>query len=173
MKLSFFSRLQLHPEFKTRLEDETKILKTLDHPNIIGFRSQGKSEDGNLCLVMESGQQSLSDLNEDRLDEDSGPYPAENILKVAKALASALHYLHTSHHMLHGDLKSANVLIKGDFDQIKLCDFGVTVKLNDKLVVEDPGECYVGTECWSAPEVIRGDKTSNKTDIFSYGLVLW
>lgn len=54
-------------------------------------------------------------------------------MKVALAVAEALSHIHNEHKVLHGDLKSANVLIRGDFEEIKLCDFGVSVKMNDDM----------------------------------------
>ncbi|RXG56891.1 Lymphokine-activated killer T-cell-originated protein kinase [Armadillidium vulgare] len=167
------SRVESNPAFKARLEDETKVLKTLNHPNIIGFRSEGRSSDGNICLLMESGQKSLGDLIEERLEQEAGPFSSEDILKVAKALCSALHYLHEEAHLLHGDLKSSNVLVKDNFSAIKICDFGVTLKLDDKLTVDPPDSCYIGTECWSAPEVVMFETITHKTDMFSFGLILW
>ena len=53
--------------------------------------------------------------------------------EVALGLAKALRYLHNKKHLLHGDLKSGNVLIGGDFDSVKLCDFGVSLKLKKDL----------------------------------------
>lgn len=55
------------------------------------------------------------------------------LFQVAKDVASALKYLHEDKRILHGDLKSANILILGDFKTAKLCDFGVSLKLNDKV----------------------------------------
>lgn len=52
---------------------------------------------------------------------------------MARDVASGLKYLHEEKKLLHGDLKSGNVLIKGDFKIAKLCDFGVSLKLNDKV----------------------------------------
>ena len=87
-------------------------------------------------------------------------------------IASALHYLHTEHRLLHGDLKSGNVLVFGAFRRTKLCDFGVTLPLDEKLAVSC-GEFYVGTEPWSAPEVVFEGPITHKTDIYSYALTLW
>ena len=67
--------------------------------------------------------------------------------------------------------------LTGDFEVIKLCDFGVVVplKTNGEIDVEAGAE-YVGTLIWSAPEVLHNDgltPITNKADIFSFGLVLW
>ena len=53
-------------------------------------------------------------------------------------VAKALDYLHTEKLLMHGDLKSGNVLIVGDFNNVKLCDFGVTLPLNSEGVVSEP-----------------------------------
>lgn len=63
---------------------------------------------------MEQCEQSLCDMIEVRKDENLGPYPAEHIMKVAVDIAKALKYLHASL-VLHGDIKSGNVLVKSLF----------------------------------------------------------
>lgn len=71
--------------------------------------------------------------------------------------------------------------ISGNFDAIKLCDFGVTLPLKadghlDTALAGDRAE-YVGTRVWNAPEVcperISQLVITDKADIFSYGLTLW
>jgi PDZ-binding kinase len=82
-------------------------------------------------------------------------------LFVVKEVSKALHYLHTDRHLLHGDLKAANVLVVGDFDTVKLCDFGVTLPLDKDGKMTTETIQYIGTEPWSAKEVIyEGDITS-------------
>lgn len=63
---------------------------------------------------MEQCEQSLGDLIETRMDQGLGPFPVEYIAKVAIDIAKALEYLHASL-VLHGDIKSANVLVKSKF----------------------------------------------------------
>ncbi|XP_026685020.1 lymphokine-activated killer T-cell-originated protein kinase homolog [Diaphorina citri] len=103
-----------------RLKVEAKVLKSLSHPNIIGFRGEGKTKDGRVCLAMETCGTSL-----------------------------------------------------GDFEQIKLCDFGTPIFLNEQGLMADDTQEYVGTELWSAPEVLMDEIISDKADIFSFGLTLW
>ena len=68
-------------------------------------------------------------------------------------------------------MKACNVLIIGDFDAVKLCDFGVTVPLG-KDGKADPKHQYVGTEPWSAKEVVDEvyEEISDKADIYALGI---
>lgn len=163
-------------EFGDRLEDEAKVLKALSHPNIIGFRGFSRRKDGTHALLMEDGHKSLLDIIDERSEEEEerGPFPAAVIESVIMKIASALKYLHTEKQILHGDIKSGNVLVVGDFENVKLCDFGVTLPLNEAGVVSDPDRKYVGTEAWSPMEVIKDQPPiTNKADIFAFGLLIY
>jgi len=159
--------------FGDRLEEEANILKSLSHPNIIGYRAFKKGTDGIHTLVMESGQKSLYDRVEERSENEEGPFPAEHIEQVVRGIASALDYLHTEKNLMHGDMKSGNVLVVGEFETVKLCDFGVTLPVNSEGKKCDPNVDYVGTEAWSAKEIITGGNVTTKADIFSLGLVMY
>ncbi|GAB0093114.1 lymphokine-activated killer T-cell-originated protein kinase [Sergentomyia squamirostris] len=160
--------------YSERLEKEASFLRQLNHPNIVGFRAYKKSQDGRNVLALEICDTSLADLLENRLEENLGPLPTEHIQKMCLDIASALEYLHSDMKILHGDIKSGNVLVKGDFQVCKLCDFGVSLKLDESGHI-NPDEKYVGTDLWAAPEVIE-DETAmigSGSDIFSYGLVIY
>jgi len=160
--------------FGDRLEQEAKILKTLDHPNIIGYRAFKRDKDGVHSLVMEDGHTALYDLIDKRNEQDDGPFPASQIETVVRCAASALDYLHTKKCLMHGDIKSGNVLVVGDFETAKLCDFGVTLPVNEEGKVVDPKAEYVGTEAWSAMEVINQEEViTTKADIYSCGLLIY
>jgi len=163
-----------------RLEEEASILKKMSHPNIIGFRGFQRGKDGTMTLAVENGQRALYDIiekNREAFDEeglDLEPLDPADILKVIKAMARGLDYLHNKQSLLHGDLKSGNVLIIGDFDEIKLCDFGVTVPIGPDGVAKITREVqYVGTEPWCALEVIEGTEVTTKTDIFALGCTIF
>lgn len=172
---------QEHQDFSKRLLEEANILKKLEHPNIIGFRTLTKSVDGTWCLAMEKAENCLMDLIEQRLDSRAGPFPPHQIKCVGIDIANALEYLHTEKLLMHGDMKSGNILIFGDFKVAKLCDFGVAMALKEANGQAKPDQFYIGTQAWSAPEVIDMDGSFEndeavitcKADIFSYGLTIW
>lgn len=160
--------------FEQRLAKEAELLKSLKHPNIVGFRACVPGKDGRMTLAMESCESSLADRIEDRRNDEMGPLSSEVILKVALGVARGLDYLHREKKLLHGDMKSYNILIKGDYDEIKICDFGVSMALLPDGLAAAPDN-FVGTSVWSAPEVVglSDGPVSSKVDIFAFGLVLW
>ncbi|XP_056419728.1 lymphokine-activated killer T-cell-originated protein kinase [Hyla sarda] len=161
--------------YEKRLNEEAKILKNLQHPNIIGYRGLTKTTDGSLCLAMEfGGEKSLNDLIEERSEKKLGPFPADIILKVALNMAQGLKYLHNDKKILHGDIKSSNVVVKGDFESIKICDVGVSLPLDENMTMSDPEAYYIGTESWKPKEALDEDGViTDKSDIYAFGLTLW
>ena len=165
-------------DYSKRLLTEAETLRNLTHPNIVGYRSLTKATDGTWCLAMEKAENSLMDLIEYRLEEGFGPVPPSHVLRVGVDIAQALHYLHGEKLLLHGDIKSGNVLVFGDFVIAKLCDFGVALPLDKANGNVKPGHFYVGTQSWSSPEALLQDceedvTVTSKADIFSYGLTIW
>ncbi|XP_003229875.2 lymphokine-activated killer T-cell-originated protein kinase [Anolis carolinensis] len=163
--------------YQKRLNEEASILKNLQHPNIIGYRAFTEAKDGTMCLAMEyGGEKSLNDLIEERQERGLGPFPPETILKVALHMARGLKYLHNEKKLLHGDIKSPNVVIKGDFESIKICDVGVSLPLDENMTVSDPEAVYIGTEAWKPKEVLEEGGhavITDRADIFALGLTLW
>ncbi|NXC50181.1 TOPK kinase, partial [Penelope pileata] len=161
--------------YQSRLNEEAKILKSLQHPNIVGYRAFAEATDGSMCLAMEyGGEKSLNDLIEERNAARLGPFPAATILKVALSMARGLKYLHNDKKLLHGDIKSSNVVVKGDFEAVKICDVGVSLPLDENMTVSDPTVHYIGTEPWKPMEALSDDGViTDKADIFPFGLTLW
>ena len=127
---------------------------------------------------MEAMTISLGDLLEKRFDAKLGPMEVTKIHVLGWHISKALNYLHNEALIIHGDMKSFNILIKGDFVVCKLCDFGVSIHIKkDGNVDLDkyPAAHYTGTDLWSAPEVFEEDPSlvTVKSEIFSFGLVLY
>lgn len=127
---------------------------------------------------MEACTVSLGNLLEDRSEGGFGPLEPKKINKMGFDISKALNYLHHEALLLHGDMKSFNILIKGDFAICKLCDFGVSIPVKADGLIDfekQPNADFVGTDLWNAPEVFEEDAAliSTKTEIFSFGLVLY
>ena len=185
------------------LEHESCMLAAMSHQNIVGFRAAQRASDGHLCLALEHCEISLYQLIQERVKPHGGcvsptrearageVFSAAETAQIAHAIAAGLAYLHGSHRLMHGDVKSANILLARDLSRIKLCDLGVSIPLKHDLSRPlEPGSMYEGTEPWRPPEALRSDGDSeegdgsdsacaegmhlcDRTDIFAFGLVLW
>lgn len=158
-----------------RLSCEGHILRTLNHPNIVLFKKMGVSTAGDVCLSMEDCGKGLDDMISKRAEEeDAILFSSTEVMTVTWSISNALYYLHFTKKLLHGDIKSGNILVRGNFQAVKLCDFGVSIYLKDDLsgpVNKD--DRYVGSEPWHSKEVRNGGPITDKADIFAFGLVIW
>lgn len=91
-------------------------------------------------------------------------------LRIALDVARGMLYLHSSNPpIIHGDLKSPNLLLDSSFT-VKVCDFGLSrVKHASKLSVASK----MGTPEWTAPEVLQSSASNEASDVYSFGVVLW
>ena len=179
------------------------MLSQMRHPNIVGFRAAQRLNDGHVCIALEHCECSLYCLIQERASPDGGcvsparsaragaVFTAAEVGTIAHAIASGLLYLHTEHHLLHGDVKSANILLSRDLARVKICDLGVSIPLTCDLAAAEQSDAqYEGTEPWRPPETLpRLDidfcdppppdvddsnmRLCDRTDIFAFGLVLW
>lgn len=165
-------------QYAKRLAVEAEILRKLVHPNIVGFRAYEQSADGRFNLCMEACTSSLGDILENRHEKKLGALEIRKIHQLGWDVTKALNYLHNEVLLLHGDMKSFNILVKGDFAVCKLCDFGVSIYIKKDGLIDfdkNPAAQYTGTDLWSAPEVFEEDESliSTKSEIFSLGLVFY
>jgi eukaryotic-like serine/threonine-protein kinase len=149
-------------EFSERFEREARAVAALNHPHICQLYDVGPN-----YLVMEYVEGALL----------KGPLPLEQVLKHAVQICDALDAAHTKN-ITHRDLKPANILITKQ--GIKLLDFGIAkvgpvIKAEDATVttaLTGKGE-ILGTLVYMSPEQVHGEETGPRSDIFSFGLVLY
>lgn len=164
--------------FNSRILKEAEVLKKLNHPNIVGFRAFLKSEKGQNILAMEECTYCLGNLIEDKRENGEEIYSYSKVVKVGEDISKALNYLHSSVFILHCDIKSFNILIKNDFEVVKLCDFGTCLPLTKEGFVDTSkvgsNIQYNGTYFWEPPEVSELEPIiTSKADIYSFGLVFY
>ncbi|XP_035891161.1 serine/threonine-protein kinase PKH1-like [Anopheles stephensi] len=161
------------------LVQEAQIIRNLDFACIAGAMSSDCLDECKRNLAVEYCSVDLAAILAQRYKDNLGPLEAPKAMKAAFSILGALDYLHTSVLMLHGDLKSFNVLVVGDFKNVKICGLGPLSKsLNPDGTLDTDSNAendMVGVGLWSAPEVFvkNSPNISSKVDIFSFGLVVY
>jgi Tol biopolymer transport system component len=162
------------PDRLRRFEQEARTIAALNHPNILGIHDIGV-HDGAPFLVSEllEGQTLREKLV-------SGPLPLRRAIEYALGMATGLAAAHEKG-IVHRDLKPENVFVTQD-GRIKVLDFGLAklvtpegshepaVTLSSPVTL--PG-MVMGTVGYMSPEQVRGEPTDSRSDIFSFGAVLY
>jgi eukaryotic-like serine/threonine-protein kinase len=182
------THLAADSELRQRMEREARSISSLNHPHICTLHDVG-SQDGVDYLVMEYLQ---GETLADRLHR--GPMPLQEALKIAIDVADALDKAHVNG-VVHRDLKPANIMLTKS--GAKLMDFGlakpapgmgaaaaagpstpttptmtVAAFANAASNLTQKGT-VVGTFQYLAPEVLQGAEADARSDIFSFGCVLY
>jgi len=159
-----------------RFEQEARATAALNHPNILAVFDVG-SQDHSPYIVSEllEGETLRARLN-------SGPLPVRKAVDYAQQIARGLALAH-DHGIFHRDLKPENIFITSN-GQVKILDFGLA-----KLTMPEPGATGIsaqatldsvtgsgvllGTLSYMSPEQCRGASIDARSDIFSFGAVLY
>ena len=166
--------LQQDSTARKRFLREAKSAAALDHPYICHIHEVGES-DGKDFIAMEYVQgQTLKD----KLAK--GPLPLKEALEITVEIAEAVERAHGKG-IVHRDLKPSNVMVTPD-GHVKVMDFG----LAKRLLPEDAGSqeqtitanltktgTTLGTLAYMSPEQLRGQEVDTRSDIFSFGVLLY
>ena len=164
--------LQQDPTARRRLLREAKLAASLDHPFICKVYDTGETE-GRTFIAMEyvegeTLQQKLA----------RGPLTGREALRIATEMAEALEQAHRKE-IVHRDLKPSNVMLT-DQGHVKVMDFGIAKRLRiaegeeqDWTTTLTAAESVIGTLPYMSPEQVRGRKLDTRSDLFSFGVVLY
>lgn len=153
-----------NPNLVQRFAREGEVLRRLNHPNIVKMLATFE-EGGKNYVVMEKVMGGdLADLL-----KVVGKLPVRRALEISLDLADALARAHRIN-VIHRDIKPANVLMAEDGTP-RLTDFGVA-RLGDATSVTKSGT-MVGTIAYLSPEGCVGDELDGRTDIWSFGIMLY
>ena len=160
-----------------RFQREAQVLASLNHPNIAAIHSFEHS-DGVHFLSMELVEgKTLAER------VAKGPLPVEEALEVSRQIAEGLEAAHESG-IIHRDLKPANVKITPE-GKVKVLDFGLAKALEGETAAADISHSptrtdemtsagvILGTAGYMSPEQARGQAVDRRTDIWSFGCVLY
>ncbi len=169
------AHLSSNPDLHARFAQEAKSISALQHPNICVVHDIG-SQGGVDFMVMEYvAGQTLDKL------VPAGGLPTDVAVRYAIQIAEALARAHAAG-IVHRDLKPANIMV-GEDGLVKVLDFGLaklaapaSASSNDGATIVSgattPG-MIVGTLAYMSPEQAEGKSIGARSDIFSFGAVLY
>ena len=159
------------PHFRERFDREARAVAALSHPNIVAIYDVG-THDGAPYAAIEL-------LEGDTLRSRIGtsPLPLRTALDYAVQIARGLAAAH-GRGIVHRDLKPDNIFVTPD-NQIKILDFGLATQAaagtsdeTTRLAQTERGT-VLGTVGYMSPEQARGERADERSDIFSFGCVLY
>jgi len=160
-----------------RFKREAKVLASLNHPNIASIYGLEQSDNIHyLVLELVPGETLAERISR-------GPIPLEEALDIATQMAEALEEAHEQR-IVHRDLKPANVKQTED-GKIKVLDYGLAKVFQEEAPEADSSMSptltrdatrvgvILGTAAYMSPEQAEGKKVDKRTDIWSFGVVLF
>ncbi|KAK8472266.1 hypothetical protein PHAVU_002G154800 [Phaseolus vulgaris] len=145
---------------------EIDIMKRLRHPNVLLFMGAVYSPE-RLAIVTELLPRGSLFKN---LHRNNQTLDIRRRLRMALDVAKGMNYLHHRNPpIVHRDLKSSNLLVDKNWT-VKVGDFGLSRLKDATLLNTKSGR---GTPQWMAPEVLRNEPSNEKSDVFSFGVILW
>ncbi len=149
---------------RNHIRSEIKLMKKLRHPNIVILIDVLHDNKGSVYLIMEycPGGDLATFLNRKPLKEKYAK-------KYIQQIANAMEYL-VSRNIMHRDLKPQNIMLH-DPNTIKLTDFGFAKVFDSDH--DQMTNTICGSPIYMAPEIIKCNNYSMKTDLWSIGIILY
>jgi serine/threonine protein kinase len=165
-------RMAHDPDRRARFEREARAVAALSHPHILAIHDFGNHAGISYAVTELLEGQTLRRLL------DGGPLPRRRAMDYAAQIVKALDAAHTRG-IVHRDLKPDNVFVSSG-GHIKVIDFGLAVHRpapggdseRTTAVLTDSG-AVLGTPGFMSPEQVRGEAADHRSDIFSFGCVLY
>ena len=162
--LKLVDDVSLDATARSSLLREAQCASALNHPHVCTVFDFGEFQ-GDPYIVMEwIDGRALSSITR------VAALPTDAALRYGLQIAEALAHAHACG-VVHGDLKTANVLISRD-QRAKLLDFGVARRLSREDDESPLGSSPHGTPVYMAPEVLKGEASSERSDVWSFGCLL-
>lgn len=165
------------PDRLARFEREARLLASLNHPNIATLHGFEHNDDEHFLVMELVPGETLTERIAD------GPLALEEAIPIFQQIAEALEAAH-ERGVIHRDLKPSNVKVTPE-GKVKVLDFGLGKTLADDLPAAELSRSptftrggtetgvIMGTAAYMSPEQARGKAVDKRTDIWSFGCVLY
>lgn len=147
-----------------RFQREAQSATSLVHPNIVSVYDVGEENDLHY-IVMEH----VDGMDLKQYIHENHPISYEKAVDIMLQIVSAVAIAH-QHHIIHRDLKPQNILIDHD-GVVKITDFGIAMALSETSITQT--NSLLGSVHYLSPEQARGGMATQKSDIYSLGIVLY
>ncbi|WP_430536585.1 Stk1 family PASTA domain-containing Ser/Thr kinase [Listeria rocourtiae] len=147
-----------------RFQREAQSATSLVHPNIVSIYDVGEENDLHY-IVMEY----VEGMDLKQYIHENNPIPFEKAVDIMLQIVSAVAVAHSAH-IVHRDLKPQNILIDHD-GAVKITDFGIAMALSETSITQT--NSLLGSVHYLSPEQARGGMATQKSDIYSLGIVLY
>jgi len=151
----------IDPEEIAIAEEEFRLLRSLNHPNIIGVLDFYQLP-GKVFTILEFFEG--CELGQAVLQAAEGRFSEIQSMRLSKALFSAVQYLHDQD-VLHRDIKPENVRVDKSLSTLKLLDFNTSRRIRENAALTP-----TGTQLYAAPEVLLGESPAKEADVWGAGL---
>ena len=155
--------ISANKEERKRFEIEAQAAAALNHPNIATIYAIEEANDDTFIVMEFIEGIELKDKIK------SGPIPTNEAINIAIQIADGLEAAHKKG-IVHRDIKSQNIMITAD-GKVKIMDFGLA-KVDKGIQLTQIGYT-VGTIAYMSPEQTKGEEVDYRTDIWSFGVVLY
>ena len=162
------------PDAEIRFLREARAISALNHPNVITIYEVGETDEQAYIVMEYVKGRSLGQLI------SAQEMKADTIFDIALQICDALIEAH-SQNIIHRDIKPENILVS-ERGQVKLVDFGlakrfkaISTNTDGAALMQSLTEsgAVVGTLCYMSPEQLYDKQLDERTDIFSFGIVLY
>jgi serine/threonine-protein kinase len=160
-----------NPQMVARFISEARSVNKIRHKNIVDIFAFGTLDDGRRYYVMEL----LEGMPLDDLLAKRGALDPVTALPLLRSVARALEAAHANG-VVHRDLKPENIFVVSDehgHATAKLLDFGIAKLLDDTQVTRTRTGVPMGTPLYMSPEQCRGRGIDHRTDVYSFGIVIY
>lgn len=151
---------------KREFDAQMEVLGKCKHENVVPLRAYYFSKDEKLLVYDYLPNGSLSALLHGSRGSGRTSLDWDNRMRIALGTARGLAYLHVSNNLVHGNIKSSNVLLRSN-NEPAVSDYGLTA-----LFAPSPSASSSRIAGYRAPEVVETRKPTFKSDVYSFGVLL-